>query len=212
MRVKICGITNIRDACDAAALGADALGFIFARGPRQVTPEKVRQIIADLPPLVQTVGVFVNEKIATIKDIMSFCSLDLIQLHGSESPDICRLFMPRVIKAFRMKHETSWMELRPYLGEVRGCCLDSFVAGKQGGTGRTFDWSLALKAKAMGMPVILSGGLKATNIEQAICTVAPYAVDVNSGVEKHPGKKSAVLMKELMKKIRKKDDFGIANQ
>ena len=202
-RVKICGITNREDALLATGMGADAIGFIFAESPRQITPAKARTIIRTLPPLVKSVGVFVNEEPARIKEIKSLCGLDLIQMHGDESPEICRDLMPHSIKAFRIQNERDIKNIKRYQGAVRAILLDTYQKGKAGGTGKTFDWSLAVKAKKTGLPIILSGGLGPENIEEAISTVKPYAVDVNSGIEKRPGKKDTVLMKQLMEKIRK---------
>jgi len=203
IRVKICGITNKKDALLAIEVGADAIGFIFAESPRQITPAKAKAIIRTLPPLIKTVGVFVNEEPARIKEIKSFCGLDLIQLHGDESPEICRDLMPHSIKAFRIQNERDLKNIERYQGAVRAVLLDTFQKGKAGGTGKTFDWSLAVKAKETGLPIILSGGLGPENIQEAISTVKPYAVDVNSGIEKRPGKKDPVLMKQLMEKIKK---------
>lgn len=201
-RVKICGITNIEDALLAAELGADALGFIFAESPRRISPQDARAIILKLPPLIKTVGVFVNEEPAVIKEIKEACGLDLIQLHGDESPDLCRDLMPHSIKAFRIQNDKDLQAIEKYRGAVRTILLDTFQRGKSGGTGRTFDWSLAKKAKEAGIPLILAGGLGPDNIREAITTVHPYAVDVNSGIEKRPGKKDPVLMRKLMEKIR----------
>ena len=203
VRVKICGITNLEDALLATEMGADALGFIFAESPRQITPINAKAIIHILPPLIKTIGVFVNEEPARIKEIKSFCGLDLIQLHGKESPKTCRDLMPYSIKAFRIQNEWDIRSIKRYQGVVRAILLDTFQKGKAGGTGKTFDWSLAVKAKGTGLPIILSGGLGPENIQEAISTVKPYAVDVNSGIEKRPGKKDPVLMKNLMKKIKK---------
>jgi phosphoribosylanthranilate isomerase len=151
--------------------------------------------------LVKTVGVFVNEEPARIKEIKSFCGLDLIQLHGEESPEICQDLMPHAIKAFRLQNETDINNINRYRGAVRAMLLDTFQPGKAGGTGRTFDWSLALKAQEIGIPVILAGGLGPENIQEAITFVKPYAVDINSGIEERPGKKDPGLMKQLMEKI-----------
>ena len=128
--------------------------------------------------------------------------LDLIQLHGEESPEICQDLMPYSIKAFRIQNETDIKNINRYQGAVRAILLDTFQQGKAGGTGQTFDWSLALKARETGLPIILAGGLGPENIQEAIATVQPYAVDVNSGIEERPGKKDPVLMKQLMEKIR----------
>ena len=201
VKIKICGITNHQDASMAVALGVDALGFIFAQSPRQVTPEKAQDIVSTLPPFVQTVGVFVNEDPGRIKEVMQRCSLDLIQLHGDETPNVCNELMPHSIKAFQLKSESSLEKIRPYCGKTRAFLFDTYSKDKRGGTGETFDWDLAIKGKELGVPVILSGGLNPSNIGKAISTVMPYAVDVNSGIEESPGKKDPVLMKELVKTI-----------
>lgn len=205
VRVKICGITNYEDASIAVKLGADALGFIFAQSPRQVTPEEARDIICAIPPFVKTVGVFVNEDPAIIKKIIQFCGLDLVQLHGDESPDLCHELMPHTIKAFRLKDESSLSAIDPYLGRIRAFLFDTYSEEKRGGTGRTFDWELAVRGKELGVPIIIAGGLTPSNIERAISTVRPFAVDVSSGVEERPAKKSPLLMRRLMENIKKID-------
>ena len=201
VKVKICGITNLEDASIAVELGANALGFIFAPSPRQITPQKARAIIRAIPPFVKTVGVFVNEAPATIKEVMQHCGLDLVQLHGNESPGLCEELMPCTIKALRIKDESSLQTSQPYQGKVRALLLDTYSKEKAGGTGKTFDWNLAIKIKEMGIPIILSGGIGPSNIDLAIHTVRPYAVDVNSAVEKYPGKKSHILIKALMAEL-----------
>ena len=201
VKVKICGITNLEDASIAVELGANALGFIFAPSPRQITPPKARAIIRAIPSFVKTVGVFVNEAPATIREVMQHCGLDLVQLHGDESPALCEELMPCTIKALRIKDESSLQTSQPYHGKVRALLLDTYSKEKAGGTGKIFDWNLAIKIKKMGIPIILSGGLGPSNIDLAIHTVRPYAVDVNSGVEKCPGKKSHLLIKTLMAEL-----------
>ncbi|MEE4603966.1 MAG: phosphoribosylanthranilate isomerase [Desulfobacteraceae bacterium] len=203
LAVKICGITNYEDAMMAVDLGATALGFIFAASPRQITPPKVRDIIHAIPPFVKTVGVFVNEGPAEIKEMVHYCGLDLVQLHGDESPDLCHELMPSAIKALRIKDASNIQSSLSYQGKVRALLLDTYAKDKAGGTGSTFDWRLAIKIKELGIPIILAGGLDPSNIDSAIRTVKPYAVDVNSGVEECPGKKSPTLMKDLMKKVRR---------
>jgi phosphoribosylanthranilate isomerase len=209
VKVKICGITNYQDAYNAVKLGVHALGFIFAPSPRKITPEKAREIICAISPFVKTVGVFVNEDPDTIRKIIQFCGLDLVQLHGDESPDLCHELMPYSIKAFRPKNEDSLSSIRPYVGRIRALLFDTYSEEKRGGTGKTFDWDLAIKGKELGMPVILSGGLTPSNIEQAISTVRPFAVDVNSGVEESPAKKSPDLMKRLMETIKGMNRGGL---
>jgi len=201
IRVKVCGITNAQDAWAAVKLGVDALGFIFAPSPRQVTPEKARSIINTLPPFIQTVGIFVDEDVKPIQEITRFCNLDLIQLHGNEPPEFCHQLMPHVIKAFRLKDETSLLPITHFQGHIRAQLLDTYQQGLRGGTGKTFEWHLAVKAGKMDSPVILSGGLRPSNIEKAVSTVKPYAIDVNSGIEAHPGKKDPTLMARLMQTI-----------
>lgn len=203
VKVKICGITNYEDAMFAAESGVDALGFIFASSPRRIEPAEAREIIRGLPPLVKTVGVFVDEDPERIKEIVGYCCLDIVQLHGNESPDVCERFMPGVIKSIRVKDDASIKGLEDYKGKTKGLLLDTYSEKAAGGTGRTFNWDLAIGAKEMGMPVILAGGLGPSNIVEAVLKVEPYAVDVSSGVEERPGKKSHTLIREFFEKLRR---------
>lgn len=186
IRVKICGITNPEDAVTAAELGADAIGLVFASGPRRVTPALARSITGHLPPEILTAGVFADHDLAEVKEIMDFCRLDFAQLHGSESPAFCSALGNRVIKAFRVKDE----EILRSITRYHACAylLDSFSPDARGGTGRTFNWDIAVRAKKFGK-IILSGGLTPENVAEAISVVQPFAVDVSSGVESSPGKK-----------------------
>ena len=186
VKVKICGITNSEDALAAVRWGADALGFVFAPSPRQVTMEQVIHIVAELPPFVCKVGVFVDSGLQRIQEAISACGLDLVQLHGSESPDLCQALFPRVIKSFGVKDESVLALLPQY--RVSAYLLDSYDATLKGGTGQSFNWDIAREAARYGS-IILSGGLTPENVEQAIALVQPYAVDVSSGVESQPGKK-----------------------
>lgn len=202
LRVKICGITSLEDASLAVRLGVHALGFILAPSPRQVSPEAVRDIVRGIPPLVQTVGVFVNEAPSRVMEIMGFCGLDLAQLHGDESPDDCEALTPRAIKALRLRDESSLAVAETYRGKVRAVLLDSYVKGRRGGTGTTLDWDLAARGLELGIPVILAGGLNPGNVRRAVSVVRPFAIDVNSGVEERPGRKSPALMDRLMEIVR----------
>jgi phosphoribosylanthranilate isomerase len=189
VRIKICGITNSGDALLAAELGAHALGFIFyKKSPRYITPDKARLIIGQLPPLVATVGVFVDEDASQVREIASLAGLDWIQLHGSESPDYCRSLGRRVIKGFRVKGEEIYAQLTEYQGAALAFLLDTYKPGTPGGTGETFDWQLAREVRKCG-PIILAGGLTPDNVAEAIKIAQPGAVDVASGVEAAPGKK-----------------------
>jgi phosphoribosylanthranilate isomerase len=195
--VKICGITSVEDAQAAVAAGADALGFVFfPPSPRHITPPQARHIIRTLPPFVTTVGLFVDVPAAMIHDIAGRCGLDRIQLHGHEPPEFCRLFTPPVIKAFRMKTACSLSSLADY--EVAAFLLDAYVEGAlPGGTGKSFSWELAARAKPYG-PVILAGGLTAENVAAAIVQTRPYGVDVSTGVERSPGVKDHAKVRRFI--------------
>ncbi len=209
IRVKICGITNIGDAYWAAEFGADALGFIFyPKSPRYIAPEKVRGIIQKIPGSMGRVGVFVNQEIQAVKEIMSFCGLRLIQLHGDESPQYCARF-PRsaLIKTVSVCTEEEVRKLENY--PVRTILVDARKPGCYGGTGKNSDWTLAMKVKGKH-PLILAGGLNKENIKRAIETVKPCAVDINSGVETSPGKKDPHKIREIMEIIRAADKTGVS--
>jgi phosphoribosylanthranilate isomerase len=196
VRVKICGITNLEDALAAIEWGADALGFVFAPSSRQVTLKIAQSLIAQLPPFVSKVGVFVNSDLETIRGVMNICNLDLAQLHGSESPDLCQTLFPRAIKSFRVKDESTLALLPQY--KVSAYLLDSYHPYLAGGSGQSFNWDIAKQATQYG-PIILSGGLSPDNVCQAISKVTPYAVDVSSGVESSPGKKDHRKMRTFLR-------------
>ncbi len=201
VRVKICGITNREDALKAAELGAWALGFIFTKkSPRYISPFKAKKIIEALPPFVTPVGVFVNQSEGAIKDIMNFCGISTIQLHGDESPQMCgRLGKKyKVIKAFRVKEDFNISGLGEY--PVAAYLMDTFAEDSFGGSGKTFNWDI-LKGRTLPKPVILSGGLNPENVAAAVEALHPFAVDVSSGVEKEPGKKDFGKMEEFFSGI-----------
>lgn len=200
VKTKICGMTQLKDALFAVEQGADAVGFIFyKKSPRSVTMKAVREIILELPPFVDTVGVFVNESADRVNKIADYCGLDLVQLHGEESPAFCRKIHRRVIKAFRVTDLQSLRQIGKY--PVTGFLLDTFCEDMRGGTGKAFDWNLALPVKKIG-PVILAGGLTPRNIGQAVSRVRPYGVDVCSGVEKSPGIKDPEQVRAFLANIR----------
>ncbi len=186
-RVKICGITNLEDARHASACGADALGFVFyPDSPRFIEPELVRRIIAELPPLITTVGLFVNESPERIREVVALCGLDTVQLHGDEGPDQCSYPPCRVIKALRLHDQMDDDVFSAY--RVAALLLDAYVPDRFGGTGHRCDWQRAAVAAAQHR-VILAGGLNPENVTEALNQVRPYGVDVSSGVEIEPGKK-----------------------
>jgi phosphoribosylanthranilate isomerase len=202
-QIKICGITRRTDALTAAACGADALGFIFyPASPRHVTPETARAICRELPEHVVRIGVFVNADAINIIEIVEDCGIDLIQLHGDETPDACRRFpAERLIKAV---FGVDAAGLADY--PVRAILLDRREAGRYGGTGKPSDWDAAKLIKVR-YPLILAGGLHEGNIEEAIRSVAPDAVDLNSGVECAPGHKDPEKIRKIIEIIRKTDSL-----
>ena len=205
VRVKICGITNLEDAFLAVNLGADALGFIFAKSPRRIEPEKAREIIDNLPPLVSKVGVFGDENGEKVKEAAAFCGLDTLQFHGDESPSYCQNFRSlfKVIKSFRIRNLKSLKPLSLY--SVDAILLDTYSKEAMGGTGKTFNWGIAKEAQGFGRPLILSGGLNPSNVTRAINLVEPYAVDVSSGVELSPGRKDPEKLRAFFEAVKQID-------
>ena len=200
-RIKICGITSIEDALAAVDAGADALGFNFAAGPRKIEPALAREIIAHLPPFVTVVGVFIRED-PSVAAIADGCGVRVIQLHGGESEGFARSLWPRpVIRVIHASDEGA-IQAIPSCASAAAILLDASVAGKLGGTGRTFDWDIAVRAKKYGKPIILAGGLNPGNVAAAVAKVRPYAVDVASGVESSPGKKDCRLVREFIDNVR----------
>ena len=203
-RTKICGITNIEDARVAVTAGADALGFLlYRKSPRYVDPMIVQQIVAQLPPFILPVGVFVNEEIKIVRDLMDTCGLALAQLHGDESATYCRELRRPVLKALRLKDRSTFVALAEFQAriEVRGFVLDALSEEAYGGTGQVVDWGLARQA-AQAATVILAGGLTPENVGQALRAVQPYGVDVSSGVEVTPGKKDHEKVRAFLRAVR----------
>jgi phosphoribosylanthranilate isomerase len=202
-RIKICGTINLDDALMAIEAGADALGFIFVPNtPRYIHPDQAAKIIEDLSPFITVVGLFVNADPEDIAATADQCHLDMIQLHGDESPGFCQALNRRLIKAFRVKDESSLSRLSDY--RVSGYLLDTYVEGAMGGTGKVFDWNLAVKAKQHGR-IILAGGLNPNTVPSAIRQVRPYGVDVSSGVEANPGHKDPAKVKAFIRAVREVD-------
>lgn len=188
----------------AVEAGADALGFVFYRGsPRCISPDQASAIIRLLPPFVQTVGLFVNEELTTVNSVAERCGLDLVQLHGEETPDYCAAVRRRIIKAFRVRDASSLEGMADY--PVAACLLDAWSPAAHGGTGRTFNWEIAARAAASHR-IILAGGLTPENVAEAVATVNPYAVDVSSGVESSPGKKNHTLVRAFVDAARQSSE------
>ncbi len=200
IQVKICGITHLDDALCAAENGAAALGFIFYQpSPRHIEPQKARVIIDKLPRDLVKIGVFVNETTEEVKGIFDYCGLDMLQLHGDESPDSCRQFPAnRVIKALELKTEEDIKRAAAY--PVAAILVDSRHAGLYGGSGKTSNWELAGR---ISRPLILSGGLNEGNVIDALQKVNPDALDINSGIEERPGRKDCAKIVRIMEIIKR---------
>lgn len=194
VKVKICGITNLKDALSAVSLGADALGFIFyKKSPRYIKPEKAKNIISKIPAFINTIGVFVDEKESTVKKIASYCDLDVLQFHGDETSSYCKRFKGyRIIKAFRIKDKVDIKTISKY--KVDAYLLDTYKIDTPGGTGKTFNWNLVKKIKGLRTAIILSGGLNHRNVKKAVKITSPYAVDASSGLERRVGRKDYKLL------------------
>ncbi len=198
VRVKICGLSDPGAALAAAEAGADAIGLIFAPSRRRVTVERAREIAAALPPFVTKVGVFVDETPERIGTVVDAVGLDMVQLHGSEGPEVAAALPRPVMKAIRVRDAGSLTALAGY--RVTAFLLDTDDPEVLGGTGRTFDWSLAAEAAA-SYRVVLSGGLRPDNVVEALERVRPYGVDVSSGVETD-GAKDHAKIREFIARVR----------
>jgi phosphoribosylanthranilate isomerase len=203
VRIKICGITNLEDALACADAGADLLGFNFYFGsPRYIEPHAARKLIEQLPGAILTVGVFVNagtpQNVARLVDAAGVAA---VQLHGDESPSYCRELDGRfVIKALRADHNFKPESAAEY--DTDAVLLDSFDQSLRGGTGRTFDWSIALSTKTRVPKLILAGGLGPENVAEAVASVQPYGVDACSSLESSPGRKDIARVRAFIAAIR----------
>lgn len=206
IKIKICGITRFEDAKIAANLGVDALGFIFYKNsPRYIDPSNAAEIIKQLPPFISRVGVFVNESVDEISSIIKISGINTLQLHGSESPEFCKHFSLPVIKSFSIKPDCDLSIIDTYL--TSGILLDTWNNSMHGGSGKTFDWKIARNICNKFNNVIIAGGLGPANIEEAINSLNPYGVDINSGVEISPGIKNPHKMRELVHIIKNCTDI-----
>ena len=203
-RAKICGITRAEDAQAAATHGADAIGLIFYRpSPRCVTPQQARRIVEAAPAFVTTVAVFVNPTQEEVETVIRESGVSLLQFHGDEAPEFCSGFSLPYIKAARIKPGLDLIKyLSPHAG-AKAWMLDAYHEDLWGGTGGVFDWSLVPRAAAR--PIILSGGLTADNVANALRRVRPYAVDVSTGVEASKGIKDAAKIAAFIGALKRED-------
>ncbi|MFA6121031.1 MAG: phosphoribosylanthranilate isomerase [Sideroxydans sp.] len=203
-RIKICGLTREQDLHAVANSGADAIGLVFyEKSPRHVSVQQVADLMRHVPPFVTVVGLFVNPTVDYVREVLANVSLDVLQFHGEESSEFCQQFGKPYLKAIRVKAGVDLVECAARYASAQGLLLDAFVEGTQGGTGESFDW--ALIPQNLSLPVILSGGLHAGNVAEAVKQVRPYAVDVSSGVEASKGIKDAAKVAAFIKEVKQID-------
>jgi len=196
-RVKICGITRVEDARVAVASGADAIGLVFyPKSPRYVELSLAHEIARTVGPFVTVVGLFVNASVEQVNTALDAVGLDLLQFHGDEDEAFCAQFKRPYIKAIRMSPGLDVQQVIDSYPSARGFLFDAWNKDKYGGTGETFEWQRL--AGLDGIDFILAGGLNPGNIDEAIATVKPYAVDVSGGVEESPGIKSSLLIQQFI--------------
>ncbi len=202
--VKICGITRIEDALAAARCGAHAIGLVFYRSsPRYVMPDRAAEIIRALPPFITAVGLFVDAPTQEVLATIAAAPVGLLQFHGNEPPAICRQSGLPYIKAVRVRAGLDLLQYAADYHDAKALLLDAFIDGTHGGTGATFDWNLI--PRTLPLPIVLSGGLDADNVTDAIRRVRPWAVDVSSGVEAAKGIKDAAKIAAFMSGVRNAD-------
>jgi phosphoribosylanthranilate isomerase len=200
-RIKICGITRMQDAECAVNAGADAIGFIFwPASPRFIDPARARAIVRALGPFVSTVGVFVNPSPDEVRRAISEAGISILQFHGEEEPAFCAGFGLPYVKGFKVGQGGDLINSASQYAEAAGWLFDAFDPHLVGGTGETFDWSLIPRKPARLL--LLSGGLHAGNVGDAIRRVHPYAVDVSSGVEAAKGVKDAAKIAAFIQGVR----------
>lgn len=200
MWVKICGITRLEDAVEAARFGADAVGFVFAESPRRVTRDQARTISRRMPDGPAKVGVFVNSPLEDVRETAGYCRLDYVQLHGDEDREYCAALGDMAIKAMRVNGSVDIARAGNYTCHT--LLFDCYDPKRRGGTGKTFDWTM-LKLLDGKPRIIVAGGLSPENVGAAIKAARPFGVDVSSGIEIEPGRKDPVMMHRFIEKARR---------
>lgn len=202
--VKICGVTRVEDAVNAAQHGAHAIGLVFYKpSPRYVAPDAAARIVRALPPFVTPVGLFVDAAQDEVREISDTAGIQLIQFHGSEKPDFCSRFGVPYMKAVRVRPGVDLLQYARDFESAQALLLDAFQEGLHGGTGATFDW--ALIPPSLPLPIVLSGGLNPDNVREAVRAVKPWAVDVSSGVEASKGIKDEAKIAAFIQGVRDVD-------
>ena len=197
MKIKICGFTQAQNARDASLLGIDAIGLVFYdKSPRYVEIERALEIVQALPPFINRVGLFVNADSYFIDEVLCEVPLDTLQFHGDETPPECQQYGLPFMKALRVTEQTNIPKLAQDFHQANGLLLDAYNSTTYGGTGESFDWSLA--KVELDLPIILAGGLNSETVGKAIQQVSPYAVDVSSGVESSKGIKDIQKIQQFI--------------
>ncbi len=196
-KVKICGITNLKNALEATEIGVDALGFVFFKdSPRYIEPKEARKIINKLPAFVLRVGLFVNASKEEVLSAISDSKVNMLQFHGDEDENFCNQFNLPYIKAIAFTDSLNLLEYCRLYDSSAAILIDTFSNHKRGGTGKTFNWNLF--PKKLPLPVIIAGGLDSSNVQMLINIINPYGVDVSSGVEQKKGIKDYNKMKNFV--------------
>ena len=205
MWIKICGIKNVEAALACAEAGADAVGFVFAPGRRQIKVEEVAALIETLPSTIKKVGVFVDALSEEVVSLQRQLGLDLLQFHGRESPQYCRRFAGRAIKAFRISGPADLRMVQKYRGTIRACLLDSSRPGRAGGTGESWNWEIFnedIRRRMAHIMVIAAGGLNPVNVTDALSILKPDGIDASSGLERE-GHKDPELIRKFIERVRR---------
>ena len=201
MKIKVCGFTNAANAREASMLGIDAIGLVFyEKSPRNVDQQQALEIVNALPPFINRVGLFVNANPSFIDEVLCEVPLDTLQFHGDESVRECTQYSMPFIKALRVTEQSNIQQIADDYHQSSGLLLDAFSHNAYGGTGESFDWSLA--KVELDLPIILAGGLGPDNVAEAIKQTQPYAVDVSSGVESKPGVKDIAKIKQFIDQVK----------
>ena len=199
-RIKICGVTRLDTALHAAKAGADAIGLVFyPSSSRHLELAQARAIVQVLPAFISSVALFVDAPVDRVQTVIEQVRPDLLQFHGDESPAYCRQFDRPYIKAVRVRAGLDLLQYAAQFEDAQGLLLDAYVQGEAGGTGLSFDWRLI--PSSLPLPLILSGGLNAVNVQAAIRQTRPWAVDVSSGVESSKGIKDTVRVEQFITEV-----------